>query len=451
MQLNKKGLGKKNPRSRYKKIAPALAAASFGLLGAGNTIARGQAGTWDFDIASLLYSESNNRVSAIEPVFSATRNLFTGETFNVKGVFDTLTGASPNGATPSDQAQTFTRPSGSEEYTTAAANRPLDDSFKDTRTALSVNWTAPINRDWEYSTGANFSSEFDYLSLGANGSLKRYFDHKNTALNLGFSFSSDSVKPIGGIPVALSKMAFNPTDFKTTRGKNTDTKTIVDTIVGLTQVINRRTIMQFNIGISASNGYLTDPFKILSVIDDNATGTNYGGNFTNGTPNNIYLYENRPSTRLKSSFYWQTKYAFDGGNTMGTSYRFMSDDWGISSHTIDLHYHWSLSNNSFYLEPHFRYYKQSKANFYKRYLTVTEYNSGNPIFTNASADERLGDMNAITLGMKYGWKMTDDQEVSARLEYYVQSHSGNSGIGKLASQNLYPDNKAVLLQVQYSF
>tara|TARA_R110002073_G_scaffold35437_5_gene103677 strand:+ start:1572 stop:2945 length:1374 start_codon:yes stop_codon:yes gene_type:complete len=440
---------KKTP-PKFKKIAPALAAASCSLLGITEAIAQENNGDWKFDVANLIYAESDSRVAATEPVFNATKTYVDGEILNVKLVFDSLTGASPNGATPSDTAQTFTRPSGNGEYTVDQDENPLDDTFRDSRGALSGNWTAPINRDWEYTLGAYGSKEFDYLSLGLNGGLKRYLNQKNTALNFGLALSADTIEPVGGKPLGLSRMAIPGSgtfdaDFDASRADSSDNKSIIDALFGVTQVINANTIMQFNYGLSLSNGYLNDPYKILSVIDT-TTGANYGGNYQNAG-NNVYLYESRPDSRMKHTLYWQTKYALDNGDVIDGSYRFMIDDWGINSHTLDFRYRWDLGNS--YLEPHLRYYMQSKADFYQRYLTSDEFTSGS--IKEASSDERLSDMNAYTVGLKYGYKLSNDKEINVRAEYYMQTHSGDTGFGKLTSQDLYPDINAIIFQVGYSF
>ena len=440
----------KKASSSFKKISPALAAASCSLLGLSDAIAQENTGEWKFDLATLIYAESDSRVMAAEPVFNATKTYADGEILNIKAVFDSLTGASPNGATPSDTAQIFTRPSGKGEYTADPNENPLDDTFRDNRGALSGSWTAPINRDWDYTLGAYGSKEYDYLSLGLNGGVKRYLNQKNTALNFGLAFSADTIEPQGGTPIGLARMATEggkSPAYLASREDSSDSKTIMDAMFGVTQVINTKTIMQFNYGVSLSDGYLNDPFKVISVIDDNA-GTNFGGNLQE-TGNNVYLYEARPDSRMKNTFYWQTKYALDNGDVIDGSYRFMLDDWGINSHTIDLRYRWALGDS--YLEPHFRYYMQSEADFYKRYLTSTEYNAGSPTITEASSDERLSEMDAITVGLKYGYKISKDKEINVRAEYYMQSHSGDNGFGKLASQDLYPDSDAIILQVGYSF
>ncbi|KAA1175713.1 DUF3570 domain-containing protein [Marinobacter salinexigens] len=446
-----------NDKKNGKPVGRALATATCALLGvqATTTLAKDQPGEWDVETALLIYSETDDRVQAAEPVISATRNFDGDKKLNLKLVADTLTGASPSGATPSDLPQTFTRPSGSGSYTVDAGEAPLDDSFKDTRVAVSGSWTAPLNRDYTYSVGAYGSREYDYLSTAVNGSLSRYLNNKNTTLTGGLSLGVDIVDPVGGAPVGLSRMALRDNkieaefdqEFAATR-ESDDTKTLVDALFGVTQVINRRTLMQFNYGVSYSSGYLTDPYKILSVIDESA-GANYGGNLIGADGNPVYLYENRPDTRMKHSLYWQTKYMLDNGDVMDGSYRFMIDDWGITSHTIDLKYRWRLANS--YLEPHFRYYMQSEADFYQRYLTESEYNSGTPTVSEASADYRLGELTGMTFGAKWGYRLDEDRELAIRAEYMIQSNDGDEGFGKLTSHDLYPDTNAMWLQLSYNF
>ncbi|MBC7193398.1 DUF3570 domain-containing protein [Marinobacter sp.] len=448
--------GSENQKPDRCRTGAALAAATLSLLGTTDAMAREQPGEWDVNTAILFYSETDDRVQAVEPVISATRYFEDGRSLNLKAVADTLTGASPNGATPSDEVQTFTKPSGNGSYEIQPSEQPLDDTFQDTRGTFSATWSAPINRKYDYSVGGYFSKEYDYTSMALNGSVSRYLNNKNTTLNLGTSLSLDTITPEGDIPIGLSTMPVpaNISDsdfdqaFDASRDSSDDTKTVVDLLLGVTQVIDSRTVMQVNYSLSMSDGYLTDPFKILSVIDDRP-GSNYGGNLKDGDGNNIYLYEQRPDSRMKHALYWQTKHMLENGDVVDGSYRFMVDDWGISSHTFDVRYRWMLGNQ--YLEPHLRYYMQSEADFYKRYLTGSEYNGGAPRLSEASADYRVGDLDGITVGLKWGYRFDEDHEFSIRAEYMQQSNSGDSGFGKLASQELYPDTDAFWLQVGYSF
>ena len=59
------------------------------------------------DTAVLFYQEAGGRVQATEPVVSVTVNRRSGDILSFKFTSDTLTGATPNGATPWKESQAF--------------------------------------------------------------------------------------------------------------------------------------------------------------------------------------------------------------------------------------------------------------------------------------------------------------------------------------------------------
>lgn len=386
---------------------------------------------WDVETAVLYYSEKD-RVSAIEPVFSATRTFESGNILNIKAVVDVLTGASPNGATPFDGPQTFTRPSGNDSYTIAAGETPLDDTFLDTRVAIGAQYDYSLGRLTHLSSGLNFSNEYDYQSISVNTRVAREFNDKNTSLSAGFAFAADSIEPEGGIPKAFTSMPEVEDDLN--RQGSSESKDTLDLLLGVTQVINRKTLMQVNYSFSNSEGYLTDPFKILTLA-----------NSSTGAPED-YLYENRPDSRTKHSIYWKTKYHRENGHIIDASYRYLWDDWDITSHTLDFRYRWPLASGH-YIEPHVRYYSQEEASFYRHSLTAGE---ALPEF--ATADSRLGQFDAMTYGAKYGIPMGENGEFSIRLELYRQNGSTvGTPIGDQVNYDLFPDLEATIVQFGYSF
>jgi len=129
------------------------------------------------------------------------------------------------------------------------------------------------------------------------------------------------------------------------------------------------------------------------------------------------------------------------------SYRFMTDDWEIDSHTVEARLRWPLSDRS-YLQPHIRYYTQSEAEFYRASLTA-----GQTLPRYASSDFRLGDFDAYTLGLKYGRKARSGNEWSARIENYTQSGSipAQQIIGNQSGREQYPDLDSIIAQFSYKF
>ena len=405
---------------------------------------------WVIDSSLLLYSEADKRVQAVEPVINLSKDYGDQRTLNLRLTLDTLTGASPNGATPTNKAQTFTGPSGNGSYQTSAGELPLDSTFKDTRGAFNASWSQPWGENNILSFGGNLSSEHDFHSLGGNLNLAHDFNQHNTTLATGLSFEYDLIKPVGGTPKAGHAMlpfGSEPENETEDDGKDggtgSETRHQIDALLGITQVISPRLLMQFNYSLGRSNGYHNDPYKILSVINGN-TGE------TNG-----YVFERRPDSRLRQSLFAQAKYAI-GEDVLDTSYRFYTDDWGIRSHTLDLAYRWEFGAGHHYLQPHVRYYQQSAADFYHHSLVAgsgVDANGNLPDGSYASADPRLAKFTATTLGLKYGYVMAKNHEASVRFDYYQQKGTDHpaDAIGIQKQYDLFPETRAYIVQFGYSF
>ena len=95
-----------------------LNAAALALLGlSGHASGQTAEPGWEFDTSTLVYSEADSRVQAVEPKLRATRYGDDGQILSAAVTVDVLTGASPNGAAPASAPQTFSRPSGNGQYT----------------------------------------------------------------------------------------------------------------------------------------------------------------------------------------------------------------------------------------------------------------------------------------------------------------------------------------------
>ena len=447
-------------------IGAALATATCALLGTASPglVVAQEIGEWQVDTGGLYYSESDGRVQDLSFSVLTKTQPIEDNLLSLTFTFDTLSGASPNGAAPSSSEQVFARPitltrsSGGSvsqsggNLVVPAGELPLDGTFKDTRFAGSADWQRPFGRLTLVDFGASLSTETDYKHLGANTGIARDFNGRNTTLSAGLAWASDKVQAVGGSPVPFSAVtagapagggdgdAFGEESGLTSFGGGRS-KHVFDSLLGITQVLNRHTIGQLNYSVSQSDGYLTDPYKLISVVDPVTGDVIPGPDAGTG----LYLYENRPDTREKRSLFGLLKRDF-AGNVLEASYRFMTDDWGVHSRTFDLHYRWDLGGSDF-VQPHVRIYSQTAADFYH---TVLFDGSALPAF--ATADYRLGEFDAVTLGVKYGRK-TRGGEFAARVELYRQSStpSADALVGSLRTVDLTPDLTAIIAQLSYRF
>ncbi len=432
---------KKKPKS----VSKALATATCALLGTTAIQVQAQEEpAWEFNTALLYYGEDDDRVQDLSIALLA-RRLFADDKILTLGLtVDSLTGATPVGAAPLDVVQTITRPSGNSTFDVAPDTLPLDDTFWDTRYAFNASWQQPLGRLYNGNVGISFSKEYDYVHSGVNAGISRDFNKKNTTVSLGFALSKDDIEPIGGTPMPLTPM-LDVGDLSNRLGN--ETKDVVDLLFGVTQVISRNLLVQVNYSYSDSSGYLSDPFKILSLVDP-ITGDTLPRVPTPGVegPSHQFLFESRPDERAKHSLYTQAKY-YMSGKVLDISYRYMTDDWDIDSHTVDARLKFPIGNSS-YIEPHVRFYTQTEANFYRATLSA-----GEPLPLFASADYRLGNFDALTAGAKYGWKTNSGHDISFRLEYYMQDGEVPSDqlIGNQLQRDMYPGLNAIIFNFSYGF
>lgn len=436
-------------RKPKRALRRSLLVASCALLGS-SPHARADAGDWQFGSGFLYYSEAG-RVTAYEPTATARYNFGDESYLNFKLTYDSLSGASPNGAMPSSTAQTFTRPSGLGTYQVASGVNPLDSTFKDSRTALNVDWSQPLSRLWRLDFGAHASSEHDFRSLGVHGQLSRDFNQRNTTVALGLSYDADSINPVGGLPTPLDQMEppqvrtyTNASGYRVTESTrnwpSSDSRNETDLLLGVTQVMTRNWVSQLNFSYGKVSGYQNDPYKLLSVINDDPNAATPVGDPL------YYLYEARPTARTRQAVYFRNKVDI-GGDVLDLSLRHAWDDWGVTSDTADLRFRWAFGGH-YFLQPHLRYYRQSAADFYHRGLLASD-----PVPTFASADYRLRNFTGTTVGLEFGDILDSGHVLRFRVERYQQSGGSDPHVNIGTQQNfdLFPGLKATIVQVSYSF
>jgi len=403
-------------------IRSALTLATCTLLGTGQSQADDDS-DWNMDISSLYYAE-NERVTVNKLQSILSRDNGEGEKLDFSLVYDTMSGASPNGRLYTGDSNTnsvsVTTASGfafdvSGGTSAQSGSQPWLTEFKDTRVALNVDWSKPVMRNFTTHWGLSASVENDYNSFGGNMSANIDMFQKRTTLTLGAGMNLDSVDPNGGIPEGLGRLECADStpnipnwidcDAPVTRYEAGE-KIVNDYLIGLTQVWNRYTLMQFNYAYGNITGYLTDPYKQVSVIDNTFDGEI------------AILYEKRPDVRQRQSVFWKmVRHRIR--DVYRLSYRYFWDNWAVRAHTVDFRYRWELSPKH-YLQPHLRYSRQTAAGFFGTHLS-----SDDELPDYFSADNRLGEQNTYTAGLKYGVKLGSNGEIGLRVEMLQQHYLNN--------------------------
>ena len=219
--------------------------------------------------------------------------------------------------------------------------------------------------------------------------------------------------------------------------------TLADVLLGVTQVMNRRWLMQVNLGLGQGRGEHSDPYKILSVVDG-TSGLLAGDR---------YVHERRPDSRRRTSLYWGHKVHL-ARDVLDLSWRGYRDDWGVRSHTLDARWRVNLGGGR-YLEPRWRHHRQSAADFWRGWLVEgQDWNSAahTTALGAASADPRLAKFSGNTLGLSWGQPLAWGGELTLRGEVYrqVQATPGQAP-GVLQGLPIAPGLTATMLTAGYRF
>ncbi len=393
---------------------------------------------------STFYYTEEDRVSVSTTHVSIENDLGDERFFRANFIYDTITGASPNGRITTSGAGS----SGSIPFTSASGysisvnnvgttGKKWLTEFTDKRAAVDLSIEQPLARTVRAVFEGSYSSENDFTSYGGASTIAWDLNQRNTTITAGLAALKESISPAFGTPEGLGISICNDTaaalasrpvwancNITSPRFGN-GRKNVIDGVIGVTQVVNQRTITQLNYSHGVSLGYLTDPYKLISVVDYELDGEEV-----------IIIYENRPDRRTRNSLYWKTVSQLSPKKVVDFSYRYFWDDWGIKSHTIDYKYRYDYSPTS-YFQPHVRLNIQSSADFFQQAINAADAEL--PEY--ASADYRLGKLETYTLGLKYGKALGENGAFTMRAEYIIQRYKAVE----------LPDMRALVYQGTFTF
>lgn len=290
----------------------ALTAAAMALPGIHARAESPATNPWQLDASHFEYSESGKRMNV--RVNQASAIVPIGDAFQLKAnaLQDIVSGASPQFNSPG--------PGGKPQQVLTGA------SVRDRRNAGDIGATAMFGES-ELTVRQGWSKENDYRSTWTSLEMRHDLERKNTTLAAGIAFSDDGVSNHD-----------TPDEFRT-RIKR-------DLFVGVTQLLDERSLVELSLQYSYSTGFLSDPYKLVFVQS--------GG----------LLADSRPDRRRQTAAtarYVTFLPAID--SALHVTGSLSTSNWGIRSGSVeaqlkkDLPGEWLVNAGA-------RYYTQSSADFY---------------------------------------------------------------------------------------
>ena len=376
------------------------------------------------------FEESGNRMSIEADQFSVSTPI--GENFEGKfaAIRDITSGASP--------VVNFLDGKGNpHQFLETGA------SIKDQRDI----YEASLNYYGEDSlSGIKFgtSTEDDYESTYGSINYQLDLNRKLTSLTFGYGHSDDKVWNSYNPSVLLEE----PSIFNT-RQKD-------EFSVGIGQIINRDTTVQFSLTHVKSEGFLSDPYKKTFVVDEalfdfRKLNIDIAGLFRflvdagvikflneSGITKLIndspavdvgflservlgVIKDNRPSERSQWISLLRFSHYFESTNSaLHTDYRYSDDEWGANSHTLEFKWNVGLGKG-WQVSPGLRYYTQHSADFYGTYFETI------PEDGYVTSDYRLAGFGAISKKLEISKTFGRDITVFLHYEDYDRQYGYEIG------------------------
>jgi len=342
----------------------------------------------------LQYDENNNRVSVSAPSLSASYDIGTDYTIKADIVHDAVSGATP--AWKPDSLSGASGRDNSSDYIYENQN------FDEARNAGSVMLTTRFENRDELYTGFDYSRESDFDSKSVSAEYMHYTNKShNQSINIGLSYAFNEILSNNRNSNKYKDDDDDENEYDSDSGASQkETSTSINIQAGINQVVNDHSAIKIEGFAILDDGYLTNPHS--NVVRDYSTAEQK------------LVTENRPDKR--TAYGVNIKYITMFGNNLSfkANYRFYTDDWDVTSHTVDHDIYYNL-NKKVTLGAGFRIYTQSEANFYNKnrdFFTDEEF---------ASSDERLSKFEAITYKASVDFKQNDSISYNLGGQFYSQS------------------------------
>lgn len=179
---------------------------------------------------------------------------------------------------------------------------------------------------------------------------------------------------------------------------------------------------------------MSDPYKLVQKSIEVGPGVFLPFTFS----------ENRPNERTKWTILASLNRDFPTVHGAAeATYRYSNDSFGTNAHTIDLNWLQHLGEQ-FVLKPEFRFYNQSRADFYHYNLDTTSIvptgGAPHPEGPFYSSDYRLSALRTYLFGLKAVWTPSTRWQMDAAVEKYDMY-----GTDHVTAKSAYP--RATVLTV----
>lgn len=240
----------------------------------------------------------------------------------------------------------------------------------------------------EYTVGASWSSEPDFLSTGVSAQAQLWHDdshNRSYIFGAGMLFNTAIATPY-------------------TNNREDRSSTVLNVQAGVNQVLDPTSHVEGSVYVGQDLGYLSNHY--LKIVRTDAFGAHYLAD------------EVRPEQRNSGGLAARWIKSWKPGVVSNLWYRYYTDDWGIVGHTVEVKAHWDVAPR-WRLSPVLRLHHQSAASFYRGYGDAVNTFSATGLGVN---DARLGEFTAKTTALNVEYQSSSEWTFNTNLSDYRQDN-----------------------------
>jgi hypothetical protein len=237
----------------------------------------------------------------------------------------------------------------------------------------------------ENTVGMDFLHQKTMMNVGVTQSKENDFNAKSIHVGVAQDFFGDLTN------VSLGYSRGNDDIFKTGDDAFSEKTLRQHYRFGVSQVITKNMLMKANVEIITDEGFLNNPYRVVRYEDATAVR-----GFS-------YLGEHYPMTRTSTAIAVDTIRYLPYRASIRFRYRYFNDTWGITAHTAQVTYMHAFDDR-WWVEGRYRYYRQSKADFYSDLFPFAQSQN----FYARDKELSQFDDHSLGVGIRYEYRFNRD-------------------------------------------
>ena len=289
---------------------------------------------------------------------------------------------------------------GSDNITSASTDNidteVSSDSKKDTRVHGNFGITHKISKRKSYNINAGFSSEYDVQSFSLSAGFSLESKNRNSSFDVNAKVYSDTwslYEPYD--PSTYIQVVDEDGEMEIEiEPSGTDNRTSYDVSISFAQILTKKLQVSITADVIYQKGLLSTPFH--RVYFNDGVNTAQLNEIKTILSTKTRRRELLPGSRLKTPVAMRLHYSISGTFVVRSFYRYYTDDFGVTAHTVELEVPVKVGNAlTFY--PFYRYHDQSASKYFApfgEHLVTSE-------FYTSDYDLSAFDSKQYGLGLEY--------------------------------------------------